>query len=363
VSGVVGALGFNGIGVAGIAPNVSLMPLRFFGPAGGETAAAIEAIGYAVDQGALVINASWGGGPNADDHLLRQAIRDAGAAGVLVVAAAGNDAMDTDVNPEIPAAFDLDNIISVAASTPWRNLADFSNWGATSVDLAAPGEEIISTTPSTGDRGFPETSYQISYPSGYPGPAGWSGTSMATPGDPGSQDYFTVTGLDPSAAYSFGLEVVDNAGNRSGHTEVEATTRPASVLLSDAVRFEDSFDGNDCSNWHDARIAARDVRSGGAATKVWHARPRRPDGGLARNSHHVSGAERVSTAAQTDRSAFSVSEFLCSCARGRECSAPRPECRGGGNGWDFSRRSIVPRTCVVYPGARSRTSRRSCARS
>jgi len=180
VAGVIGAITDNGTGVAGTAPNAELMPLRFLDSDGtGYTDDLIDAIYYGIHNGARVINNSWGGG--AFDPALEDAIIEARDAGVLFVAASGNDASDNDIVPHYPSSYDSDNIVSVAASTPWRDRADFSNWGQLSVDIAAPGEEIISTNPTDGDDGFPEMAYQLCYPASYPNPIPWSGTSMASP--------------------------------------------------------------------------------------------------------------------------------------------------------------------------------------
>jgi len=180
VAGVIGAITDNGTGVAGIAPNAVLMPLQFLDAGGsGYTDDFIDAIAYGIDNGARVLNNSWGGG--AFDPALEDAIIEAGNAGVLFVAASGNDTTDNDVAPHYPSSYDIDNIISVSASTPWRDMAEFSNWGQVSVDIAAPGDEIISTNPTDGADGIPEIAYQIGYPTSYDCPAPWSGTSMASP--------------------------------------------------------------------------------------------------------------------------------------------------------------------------------------
>jgi subtilisin family serine protease len=181
VAGVIGALRNNAQGVAGVAPNVRIMPLRFLDDGGaGTTADAIDAISYAVDKGARVLNNSWGGGPW--EEALYTAIADARDAGVLFVAAAGNEGTDNDVTPHYPSSYPLQNIIVVGASTPWRDMADLSNYGDESVHIFAPGDEIISTNPADGNPGFPETIYQLSYNvAGYDGAASWGGTSMATP--------------------------------------------------------------------------------------------------------------------------------------------------------------------------------------
>lgn len=180
VAGVIGAITNNGEGVAGAAENVELIILRVLDSAGsGYTSDIIDAIYYGIDKGARVLNNSWGGGDY--DPALHDAIVHARDAGVMFVCAAGNESSDNDVSPHYPSSYSVENIVSVAASTPWRDMAEFSNWGQVSVDIAAPGDEIISTRPTDGPTGIPETNYQIAAPTGYDGPAAWSGTSMASP--------------------------------------------------------------------------------------------------------------------------------------------------------------------------------------
>ncbi|HAR66857.1 MAG TPA: hypothetical protein DCR55_11670, partial [Lentisphaeria bacterium] len=144
VAGTVGAVGDNGVGVTGVSWNVQLMALRFLGANGsGLLSDAISAINYATAQGATLTCNSWGGG--GFSQAMVDAIAAAGDAGQLFVAAAGNDGSDNDANPAYPASYDLDNIISVAATNSSDALAGFSNWGLTTVDLAAPGVAILST--------------------------------------------------------------------------------------------------------------------------------------------------------------------------------------------------------------------------
>jgi subtilisin family serine protease len=165
VAGIIGAKGNNAIGVTGLDWDVKLMGLKFLDADGeGNTADAANAIDYAVSHGARVINASWGG--PAFSLALYQAVRRAGDKGVVFAAASGNDGRNSDVKPDFPAAFDLPNVISVAATGASDELVDFSNYGPVSVDLAAPGDDIESTVPRSVDS------------SGY---ASFSGTSMATP--------------------------------------------------------------------------------------------------------------------------------------------------------------------------------------
>lgn len=146
VAGTIAAVGDNGVGGAGVCWNARIMALRFIDASGvGYTADAVAAIEYAIDMGADISNASWGGGP--DSQVLRDAIDAAGSAGQLFVASAGNEGRDTDTTPHYPSGYDLDNIISVAASDPGDARLPASNWGVTTVDLAAPGATILSCSP------------------------------------------------------------------------------------------------------------------------------------------------------------------------------------------------------------------------
>lgn len=161
IAGTIGAKGNNGIGVVGVCWNIRLMACKFLNAGGsGYTSDAVTAIQYAVNQGARIINNSWGGSGYNDS--LRAAISAAGDRGVLVVCAAGNDRRDTDIVPNYPSGYNLNNIVSVAATTSSDTRAFFSNWGLSSVDLGAPGLDVLSTAPNG--------SYRLA-----------SGTSMASP--------------------------------------------------------------------------------------------------------------------------------------------------------------------------------------
>lgn len=150
-SGTIGATGGNGIGVSGVVQRASIMALRFIGSDGyGTTSDAILSIDYAVQHGARVLSNSWGGAPEEDDAMnvaLRESIERAMAADVLFVAAAGNDGSDNDKIPMLPAAYDLPNILSVASTNDKDRRSFFSNYGAVSVDVGAPGSNIVSTVP------------------------------------------------------------------------------------------------------------------------------------------------------------------------------------------------------------------------
>jgi serine protease len=147
VAGIIGAMGNNGVGVTGIDWQVSLMPVQFMGANGtGTISNFILGLNYAVQHGAKISNNSWSGA--TDDPLLYDAINNARSAGMIFVAAAGNDSTDTDNTPAYPSSFNLSNVVSVAAVDNNNQLASFSNYGANSVDLAAPGVNILSTLPN-----------------------------------------------------------------------------------------------------------------------------------------------------------------------------------------------------------------------
>lgn len=164
-AGTVGAVAGNSLGIAGVCRSCQLMILRFLGPNGGTTSDAIASLQYAVANGATVSNNSWGGGPYS--QALYDAIEAAGDAGHIFVAAAGNSSRNNDFSPTYPASYDLNNIIAVAATNNRDAIASFSNYGATTVDLGAPGLDIAS---SYWDPATPADDYWWS-----------SGTSMAAP--------------------------------------------------------------------------------------------------------------------------------------------------------------------------------------
>jgi subtilisin family serine protease len=143
-AGIIGAKGNNGQGIVGVNWNVKLMSLKFIGESGeGTSEAAIKAIDYAINNGAKIINNSWGGGD--ESIALQEAIERANKKGVLFIAAAGNDSADNDAKPFYPASYPNENIVSVAAIDNQGRLAEFSNYGKKSVHLAAPGMNIVST--------------------------------------------------------------------------------------------------------------------------------------------------------------------------------------------------------------------------
>ena len=145
-AGIIGAVGNNGVGTAGVNWQVSIMPLKFLSAAGsGTTSDAVKAIEYATAMGVNVMSNSWGGG--GFSQTLQDAITAAGEHDILFVAAAGNDAMDVGLEQFYPAAFGLPNMLTVAATDRFDALASFSNYSATLVHLGAPGVAILSTLP------------------------------------------------------------------------------------------------------------------------------------------------------------------------------------------------------------------------
>ena len=145
VAGIIGATGNNSVGIAGVAWRVQLMALKSLDATGeGTISDAIECLDYARAHGAKIVNASWGS-YQFTSQALRDAISNLRDAGIIFVAACGNSSADNDANPLFPASYEFDNIISVAASTRTDNAASFTNWGHTTVDLAAPGATVFST--------------------------------------------------------------------------------------------------------------------------------------------------------------------------------------------------------------------------
>ncbi|PWR72327.1 S8 family serine peptidase [Methanospirillum lacunae] len=210
-AGTIAAVGNNNIGITGVCWNAKIMPLKFLDSTGnGRVSNAISAILYANKKGAQVISNSWGG------TQYTQALKDAiDASSAVVVCAAGNSGQNSDTNPQYPAAMSSSNIISVAATDSKDNLASFSNYGSSSVDLAAPGVTIYST--------YKNNQYQY-----------LSGTSMATPFVSG------VAGLVKAANPSLSknqvrdriLNTVDKLSSLSGKVATGGRLNAASAVGS-----------------------------------------------------------------------------------------------------------------------------------
>jgi subtilisin family serine protease len=178
-AGTIGARGNNGIGVTGVNWQVKLVGLKFLSDSGsGATSNAVKALQYATKMGITVSNNSWGGGGYSQS--LYDAIEASKSVNHLFVAAAGNNATNNDTTPHYPSSYMNNNLIAVASIASGDAISSFSNYGASSVDIGAPGSGIWST--------LPNNTY-----------ASWSGTSMATPHVTGA--VALLRGIHPEWSY------------------------------------------------------------------------------------------------------------------------------------------------------------------
>ena len=288
-AGIIAAAADNGIGVAGVAWRTKVMGLKFLGENGSGTGAdAIRALAYAVDMRRRGVNVrvtsnSYGGDPY--DQAFKDAIEASTRAGILFVASAGNSNHDNDLDgpgsgTAFPASFDSPDIISVAASDRRDAKAGFSSFGRRSVDLFAPGVDVLSTTTNTGTLGNPSRYLEL------------SGTSMAGPHvagvaalvfsrkpylSPAAVKHAILAGVDPIAAFQ-NLAVTGGRLNALGalrrmHLAVLATDPAAGDYVPDpppteyTVRFTEPIepDGLQPSDFRVGPTAAEAVTLSGDA--------------------------------------------------------------------------------------------------
>lgn len=162
ISGIIGALPMNDIGIRGLVPNVKIVTVKIFDEKGvGSLAGAIEALEYVEELRKReipirAVNGSWGGGGPSEE--LKSVIDRLGELGVIFSAAAGNEGVDVGERPQYPASFNSSNVIAVASLNEAGKRSSFSNYGRSSVDIAAPGEGIVSTVPGGGYAYYAGTS-------------------------------------------------------------------------------------------------------------------------------------------------------------------------------------------------------------
>jgi subtilisin family serine protease len=228
VAGTIGAVGNNGVGVIGVSPLTRIMGLKFLDASGyGNIADAIKAIEFAIQvkahfaatKGAniRILNNSWGG--DGYSQALADVIRRAHQSDMLFVASAGNSSRDIEMMPTYPASYKEPNVVTVAATNNQDMLAWFSNYGAVSVHLAAPGDSVLSTTRQGGYKYF-------------------SGTSMASPHVSGAAALvLSNCPLDTNGLKDALLRSADRLGSLNGTTVTGARLNVATAVNSCSVPY------------------------------------------------------------------------------------------------------------------------------
>jgi subtilisin family serine protease len=258
VAGTAAAVAGNGEGIAGVAPEAEIMAVRVLdGDGSGFTAEIAEGIAYAAENGADVINLSLGGVAGADDQLTEDAIEIAAAENAVVVAAAGNEGVDNDAEPHTPCALPQANLICVAALNQAGSLAGFSNFGAETVDIAAPGTGVLSAKVDYGaplfDNGFEPGTTALWATSASNGGIAWDFDSQAATGaqaatDSPGGDYGQAA--DPSefaASELFTDDAVDLSGERGCRVHFRTMYEIEEFFdgfYAGAVSEASDFDGN-----------------------------------------------------------------------------------------------------------------------
>lgn len=162
IAGIIGGDGNNGKGITGVAWHVQMMACKCLDSNdSGSDSTVLACLDYAITNGARIINASFGS--STPSLAISNAIVEARDAGIILVAASGNNAANVDANPVYPACYPIDNIVSVAYTTRSDTLGSSSDYGATNVDLAAPGDWIFSTFPTSDSYYWPPPAFGIDY--------------------------------------------------------------------------------------------------------------------------------------------------------------------------------------------------------
>jgi len=230
IAGVIGAKGDNGIGIAGINWEIQLMALKAFDKDGsGSLSSILPALEYARKKGVRISNNSWGGG--AYSQALFDEISMQNEESQFFVTAAGNSGSNNSELPAYPASFDLENIIAVGASNSDAELASYSNYGITNVDIVAPGTDIYSTLPNNAYGSLSGTSMAASFVSG--------GLALLIAEYP-DRDLRDIRDLMISKVQSIG-ELV-NLSIAGGILDIAAALKPSSVLCPDWMNAPTGYD-------------------------------------------------------------------------------------------------------------------------